>query len=71
VRRPVDTSTRQGRGISATNLSGRVPVPESRDDIAELATTMNDMLTRLDQAQQRQRQFIADASHARLSGRGA
>lgn len=63
VLRPVHSITQQTREISATNLSDRVPVPESRDDIAELATTMNDMLTRLDQAQLRQRQFIADASH--------
>jgi signal transduction histidine kinase len=63
VLRPVHSITRQTKEITATNLSGRVPVPESRDDIAELATTMNDMLTRLDEAQLRQRQFIADASH--------
>lgn len=63
VLQPVHSITQQTREISATNLSGRVPVPESRDDIAELATTMNDMLARLDRAQQRQRQFIADASH--------
>jgi signal transduction histidine kinase len=63
VLRPVHAITRQTRKISATSLAGRVPVPESRDDIAELATTMNDMLARLDRAQRRQRQFIADASH--------
>jgi signal transduction histidine kinase len=63
VLRPVHSITRQTREISATNLSGRVPVPDSGDDIAELATTMNGMLNRLDRAQQRQRQFLADASH--------
>lgn len=63
VLRPVHAITRQTREISDSNLSKRVPVPDTRDDIAELATTMNDMLRRLDEGQQRQHQFIADASH--------
>ena len=61
--RPVHAITRRTRDISGSNLSDRVPVPATGDDIAELATTMNDMLGRLDEAQQRQRRFIADASH--------
>jgi signal transduction histidine kinase len=60
---PVHTITQRARAITATNLSERVPVPASSDDVNELATTMNEMLARLDHAQQRQRQFIADASH--------
>src|SRR5207237_5466488 len=60
---PVQPTTRRTRAIPDANLSDRVPVPTSRDDIAELATTMNDMLARLDASRQRQRQFIADASH--------
>lgn len=63
VLRPVHSITQQTRRISGSNLSERVPVPETRDDIAELATTMNDMLSRLAAGQQRQRQFISDASH--------
>jgi signal transduction histidine kinase len=61
--RPVHLITRRTRSITDANLSERVPVPESRDDIAELATTMNAMLARLDHAQRRQREFVADASH--------
>jgi signal transduction histidine kinase len=61
--RPVHSITQRTRAITDTNLSERVPVPDSRDDIAELATTVNDMLARLDVAKQRQRRFIADASH--------
>lgn len=63
VLRPVHSITRQTRDISSSNLSERVPVPDTRDDIAELAITMNDMLGRLDEGQQRQRQFVSDASH--------
>jgi signal transduction histidine kinase len=61
--RPVQAITTQTRAITATNLSDRVPTPVARDDVHDLATTMNDMLTRLERSQQQQRQFIADASH--------
>jgi len=61
--RPVHAITRRTREISGANLTERVPVPATGDDIAELAGTMNDMLGRLDDAQQRQRRFVADASH--------
>jgi signal transduction histidine kinase len=40
-----------------------VPEPGTSDEIARLAQTMNDMLSRLDGAAQSQRRFVADASH--------
>jgi signal transduction histidine kinase len=49
--------------ITAADLSQRVPEPGTGDEIADLAGTMNDMLTRLDDAAARQRRFTADASH--------
>jgi signal transduction histidine kinase len=61
--RPVQSIIRRTRSITANNMSARVPVPDSGDEVAELATTVNDMLNRLDDAHQRQRRFIADASH--------
>jgi signal transduction histidine kinase len=50
-------------GIRARDLGRRVPVPDSGDEITELAVTMNEMLARLDRSAQRQSQFTADASH--------
>ncbi|MGW5747920.1 sensor histidine kinase [Amycolatopsis sp. NPDC003861] len=50
-------------GVRATDLGRRVPVPDSGDEITELAVTMNEMLARLDRSVQRQSQFTADASH--------
>ncbi|MER6799160.1 histidine kinase dimerization/phospho-acceptor domain-containing protein, partial [Amycolatopsis mediterranei] len=50
-------------GIRARDLGRRVPVPDSGDEITELAVTMNAMLARLDRSVQRQSQFTADASH--------
>jgi signal transduction histidine kinase len=61
--RPVDRITRQAAAIDASGLHQRVPVPPTNDEIARLAATMNQMLTRLEDAAIRQRQFIGDASH--------
>lgn len=41
----------------------RVPVPQARDEIRDLAETLNAMLARLDTAFAVQRRFVADASH--------
>ena len=50
-------------GVRAGDLGRRVPVPDSGDEITELAVTMNEMLGRLDRSVRRQSQFTADASH--------
>lgn len=49
--------------ISSAELHRRVPEPDSRDEIARLARTMNRMLARLQSAQTSQRRFVSDASH--------
>ncbi|MCX4091948.1 sensor histidine kinase [Nocardia sp. alder85J] len=49
--------------IGAGELSQRVPVPPSRDEIAGLATTMNEMLVRIEAAHRAQQRFLSDASH--------
>ena len=61
--RPVEAIRAEVAAISDRQLHRRVPLPRSDDEIARLAATMNAMLDRLDEAGQRQRQFIADASH--------
>ena len=38
-------------------------MPRARDEIGRLATTMNDMLDRLQHSAERERRFVADASH--------
>jgi signal transduction histidine kinase len=48
--------------ISAAQV-GRLPVPESDDEVHRLAVTLNRMLDRLDAARSRQRAFVADAAH--------
>jgi signal transduction histidine kinase len=61
--RPVEAIRSQTARIQAANLSARVPVPESRDEIASLAGTMNSMLGRLESASRAQRAFVSDAGH--------
>jgi signal transduction histidine kinase len=61
--RPVRTITEHTGRIRAGTLHERVPVPAGNDEIAGLATEMNDMLDRLHHDDRRRRQFVADASH--------
>jgi signal transduction histidine kinase len=51
------------RRISGPARSGRLPVPPAADEIRALAVTLNEMLDRLGEAQERQRSFVADAAH--------
>ena len=60
---PVEAIRSEVEGISTSELHRRVPVPGGDDEIARLATTMNGMLARLQESQQRQRRFVSDASH--------
>lgn len=61
--KPVAAITEQVGAISTTSLDRRVPVSNGEDEISDLATVMNDMLSRLERGDKRQRQFAADASH--------
>lgn len=54
---------RQVAQISASELTERVPIPETRDEVAALAETMNAMLARIEAGHRAQRQFVGDASH--------
>lgn len=61
--RPVEAIRTEVEEITASTLNRRVPVPESGDEVARLAETMNLMLDRLEDASNRQQRFVADASH--------
>jgi heavy metal sensor kinase len=60
---PVDQITVTLRSISIGNLSQRLPVANTRDELQRLAVTCNEMLARLESAVQRIDRFTADASH--------
>ncbi len=61
--RPVESMRRRASAISASTTGARLPVPPSRDEIRDLALTLNDMLARLEAALEHERRFVADASH--------
>jgi len=60
---PVEAIRREVEVIGGEDLHRRVPEPPRQDEIGRLARTMNAMLARLEDATDRQRQFVADASH--------
>ena len=61
---PVARLIAAARDITASDLSRRLPVHNEKDELGRLAVTINEMIARLDQAFARERQFVADASHA-------
>lgn len=61
--KPVDRVTKAARSISIRNLSERLPVAHTGDEIERLAETCNAMLARLDAAVNQIKKFTADASH--------
>lgn len=61
--RPVEAIRSEAESISGDTMDRRLPEPPGGDEIGRLARTMNDMLGRLEDSAQRQRQFVSDASH--------
>ncbi len=61
--RPVEKIVRSAEQITLHNLSGRLPVPQTGDELERLSLALNQMISRLDGAFQHNRRFLADASH--------
>jgi two-component system OmpR family sensor kinase len=61
--RTVESMRRRAGGLSLTDPGARLPVPQARDELWRLATTLNAMLARNEAAFARERAFVADASH--------
>jgi heavy metal sensor kinase len=60
---PIDRIIRTAHRISAEDLSARLNLPPTDDEVGRLAATFDTMLARLDNGFRRERQFTADASH--------
>jgi heavy metal sensor kinase len=60
---PVARITEDARAITEQNLSARLAVPDSRDELQQLSETLNAMLGRIEESFSRIKQFTADASH--------
>jgi len=61
--RPVDELTSSAERITSRNLSERLPVAHTGDEIERLSVSLNRMVARLDEAFTHVRRFSADASH--------
>jgi heavy metal sensor kinase len=61
--RPVEQMRREAASISEHDLERRLAVPATRDEVAALGATMNQLLGRLHESVDRDRRFVADASH--------
>jgi signal transduction histidine kinase len=61
--RPIGALRRGAARVTGTGVPSDLPVPEARDEVRLLALTLNDMLSRLAGAQQRQRALVSDTAH--------
>lgn len=49
--------------ITNENLSARIPLPAGKDELGKLVVTINDLMDRIENAVEREKQFTSDASH--------
>jgi signal transduction histidine kinase len=61
--RPIAELRRGAQDVTRTGQPRALPVPAAHDEVHSLAVTLNDMLSRLGMAQQRQRGLISDTAH--------
>jgi len=60
---PIERISAAAQRISSRDLSARIPIDRTEDELGRLAKVMNDMFSRLQEAFERQTRFTADASH--------
>jgi heavy metal sensor kinase len=60
---PIDEITNTARRISTQDLSARLALPDTGDEVSRLANTFDEMLGRIESGFARERQFTSDASH--------
>jgi signal transduction histidine kinase len=60
---PITNITQTARIITKENLKSRIDLPENKDELYVLSKTINDLLNRIENAVEREKQFTSDASH--------
>ena len=61
--KPIGEITRKAEGITSRNLTERLPVPETGDELEQLSISLNGMIERIERAFRYLNRFTADASH--------
>jgi signal transduction histidine kinase len=61
--RPIEAMRRRAGEVSLSHGGERLPLPAARDEVRRLGETLNEMLDRLSRSFERERRFVADASH--------
>lgn len=61
--KPIKTIIETSKQISRENLSSRIDLPQNKDELFVLSKTINDLLDRIENAVEREKQFTSDASH--------
>ena len=61
--RPVEAMRRRAADVSLGGNEVALPLPAAHDEVWRLGTTLNEMLERLRRSFERERRFVADASH--------
>jgi signal transduction histidine kinase len=61
--RPVARMRREAEGLNSATSSQRLAVGPADDELAELGTTLNEFLDRVQQSAEREKQMVSDAAH--------
>jgi len=63
VLKPISEMTEAAAALSANNLSNRINIAGTKNELKDLATVINGMLDRIETSYNSQKQFVSDASH--------
>jgi signal transduction histidine kinase len=61
--KPISAIIQTSNVITKDNLKSRIPLPQNRDELYTLSKTINNLLDRVENAIEREKQFTSDASH--------
>ncbi|WP_316632708.1 HAMP domain-containing sensor histidine kinase [uncultured Flavobacterium sp.] len=61
--KPINAIINTSRIITRDNLKARIPLPKAQDELYVLSKTINNLLNRIEDAIEREKQFTSDASH--------
>ena len=67
ILKPIKTMTEHAQNIAFGEMSGRIEIPPTNDELTELAKTFNDMLDRIQGGIDSQQEFVLKASHALIN----